>query len=312
MGRIDWEAPHTEEGLQQVLRQLRQCRENGNLVEVGHGLLALSFLVKWVRSDTDSSPFDRSHELAVEAAETFRSTDCKEGLVDALVAASALAAPDERMSYLNEAESLAETLDKNYKAKVLAARARGGALSDKSSSDLHRQALAIFRQTGDQQGLARTLLGLALGDGEAAEKRDYALEAAQICQSLGQQKDASMGLMLAFMNAEEITPLIELESMARDGLSHSLNHPPGAEGFFRTKLAAIAALKGDFAEAEEHRQRDREIREADGLTPQERWEDEVEITKMIISMADKQGHAETADVFREELERLEESRPAGV
>ena len=123
MEQFDWQVPNTEEGLVQVLQQIEKCRQAENMQELGRSLLALSHLVKWVRSDNQTPSFLRSQELAVEAAAVFRSVQDNKGLVKALVAASAGVNPKTSAEYLSESEKLAEEIsDPEYRAMVLGAR----------------------------------------------------------------------------------------------------------------------------------------------------------------------------------------------
>jgi tetratricopeptide (TPR) repeat protein len=312
MGQVDWDMPRTEEGLQEALRQLETCRAAGDDIEVGKGLLALSYLVKWVRSDTLESPFVRSHELAIEALEAFRRADNVAGQVRALIAATAMTDPQTRESLLAEAEELARrTGDDNDPARVLAARARSLALTDrKRAAEMHRQTLEIFRRTGNERGQAQALFSLAIGEGTSEEKRDFALEASRLHREQGNPEEAARCAMIAFMNAEEIQPLCDLEALARQGLNDAQSAGDrGQEGHFYSKLALIAADQGRYEEAEKHRRWASELQEADGLTPLERWENEVGMTKTLIAMAKEQGNPSAIAMFKEELKRLKAEKP---
>ena len=43
VSEISWNVPRTEDGLQQVLNQLAECRAVGDLEQIGNGLLELSY-----------------------------------------------------------------------------------------------------------------------------------------------------------------------------------------------------------------------------------------------------------------------------
>jgi len=313
MAQADWNVPRTEEGLQQVLRRLEECRANGDQVEVGNGLLKLSYLVKWVRSDTAASPCARAHELALQALEVFRGAGDREGLVRALVAASAMADFRERERLLSEAEALAEGIgDENSVAMVLAAKARALGLSDRGqATELHRRALAIFKRTENQRGQAQCLFSLSIREGTSYEKYDFAIEGARLYAGLGDHAEASRCIMMALVNAEEIRPLSELGDLAQEGLQYALNAGDRTqEGSFYRKLALIADANEQQEEADKYRRWATDIEESDGRTPHERWEDNLDMAKMMIAMAKTQGHKDAAKAFREELKRLKASEPA--
>lgn len=309
---MDWNTPRTEEGLQRVLRQLEACQAGDDKIELGNGLLALAFLVKWVRSDTAQSPFVRSHELSLEAVEAFRQAGDERGQVRALVSASAMADPKTKEEMLGEAERLADSVSEEYYvALVLITRARSSALSDEErSSGLFWKALEIYRRTDNRHGQAQCLFSLSLGVGTSAEKRDYALEAARLNRELGNFDEASRCVSIALMNAEEIAPLVDLEDLVQEGLQDALNAGDRSqEGYLYGKLAMIEAARGHEEEADKYRRWAAEIEDADGLTPLERWKNNIEMTKMMIAMAKTQGHQEAAKGFREELKRLKLDKP---
>ncbi|HLO97568.1 MAG TPA: hypothetical protein VK171_03135 [Fimbriimonas sp.] len=312
MSQADWEVEQTEAGLQQVLQKLQECRAAGDLVETGYGLLALSYLVKWVRSDTNSPPFVRSQELALEALKTFRQTSDKIGLLNSLIVASAMTDPTTRETYLTEAESIALELgDENKLAAVIAARARGLALSDrKAAAVLHHRALEIYRRTGNTTHQAQCLFALSITDDSAEERHDYALEAAQLFRSVKDPAMAAKCVQLALMNAREFTPLGDLEDLAKQGLQDAL--AAGERGFPWTmyrQLSAIAAAKGNLEEMHQYRQLADEAEAMDGLTPFERWQLDVELTKQMIKTAKDQGDTEMVTEFKKMLKELKSDRP---
>lgn len=302
-----WDVSRTEEGLQRVLHQIEECRASGDEVDLGNGLLALSYLVKWVRSDTDAAPFPRSHQLSLEALEVFRRGGHLNGQVRALVNASAMSGPFGSSDLLDEAESLAnQSGDEGAIASVLAARARIVALTDPDkANELHLKVLEAYRKSGNRAGQARTLFSLAITDGSSANKRDRALEAAQIYRDLGDSEEASRCMSIAFMNAEELMPLSELEDMANQGLNDAQKTPsPSLEATWYTMLARVAVAKGQPDEANKFLRWAKQIDQADGLTDRERWENEVESLKSFINLAKAQGNRELAKGFQDQLKEL--------
>ncbi len=313
MPESKWDVPRTEEGLQQVLRQIEECRANGDEVDLGYGLLALSHLVAWVRSDTDASPFERAHELNHQALEVFQRVHHPKGQLRALLGATSLADPATHAEMLAEAEKIAETTgDEDDLASVLSAKARRLALTDRNSAaELHREVLDTYRRTGNLRGQARSLFALAITEESPPErKRDMALEAAQIYRDFDDPDEASRCMTVAFMNAQGITPIGELEGMAKQGLDDAQKgESRSQEGHWYSKLALIAIANGKEEEAEKYRRWAKDIEDSDGLTPLERWESDVEMTKAMISMAQVQGSPETVKAFREELKRLKANKP---
>jgi tetratricopeptide (TPR) repeat protein len=296
-----------------VLLQLTECQAAGDLIETGNGMLALAFLVNWVRSDTAQPPFARSHELAMQALDVFRRADDAQGQIKALVAASAMADPATTEAMLAEADALAETLgDENLVAMILAARARRLSLKDRErGTELHRRAFEIYRRTGNERGQARSLFSLSIGEGEPAEKRDYALEAARLYRGFGDRGEASRCVTIALMMAGKIQPLTDLECLIREGLEDAIAADDRKQtACFYEKLAAIAFAKGQIEAAEEYRGWSTDLDHADGLTPLERWEQEVEIVEMMLETARVQGNDQTAMLFQAELERLKASKPS--
>ncbi len=313
MSQDPWDVTRTEEGLQSVLRKLAECRSAQDEVGIGNGLMALAYLVMWVRSDTVEPPIAGPLELSLEALEAFRRAQNVPGQVRALVRASASLDPESRERMMSEAEHLANgTGDEDLVAMVIAGRARALAMTNsEASSSLHQQALEIYRRTGNRGGQARSLFALSVSSGSAADKRDYALEAATINRELGESAEAARCVALALMNAEELAPLSELEELAQAGLQDCLDAGDRSqEGHFYTKLGLIAAAKGQIDEAQKFRRWASDIENSDGLTPRERWENNVEMTKMMISMAKVQGAHEAVKTFREELKRLRSEKPS--
>lgn len=312
MSEYVWDAPRTEEGFQKILLQLQRCRAEGNDVEIGNGLLALSYLVKWVRSDTEASPFVRAHELSLEALEIFRRAENANGQIRALINATVMADPKTREEMLAEAENLAErTGDENIVASVLAAKARKLGLSDRPQAEvLQQRVLAIYRRTGNKAGQANSLFSLSILEGTSEQKRDYALEAASLYREMGDYGQAARTMSIALMNATEIQPLVELEDLVRQGLQNALDSGEHClEERFYNDLAFISAAKGQVEEAAKYRRWAQDIQDSDGLTPLERWKEDIEMTKMIISMSKVSGSKDAVDTFKMELKRLKASKP---
>jgi tellurite resistance protein len=291
---------------------LEEARTAADDVEIGNGLLALSFGVKWVRSDTAQPPLVRSQELALEALETFRRTTDTKGIVRSLLAACPMADPRARESMMTEAATLVESIaDENYRAMVLVAGARSLAMADRvQASDMQRQALEIYKRTGNQKGQAQCLFSLAIVSGTDTDSRDSALEAARLFRVIGDTAEAARSMTLALMNAQRIQPLSELEDLAQQGLQDALAAGNRTmERSFYTKLALIAASNGQIEQADKYRRWATDLEEADGRTPLERWKDNIEMNKMMISMAKDRGNKELANVFKEELKRLKAAKP---
>jgi len=312
VAKADWDVPRTEAGLQEVLDRIEQCRRDSDDRELGNGLLALSYLVKWVRSDTAEAPFARSYELAIEALDAFRRCGDVAGQARALVGASPFVERAAGEQMLSEAERLVgEAADENCVAMVMAARARNLAMTDHDqSAALHRRALEIYRRTENRRGQAGCLFSLAITGGFLEEKRDAAIEAAKLYRAIGDHGEAARAMTLALMQAEELEPLARLEPLAKEGLDDALAAGDrGQEGHFYTKLSLIATARGDAEQAAKYGDWAKSLEESDGRTPLERWRDEVAMTKEMISMARTQGDQDAVKAFSEELKRLKGTRP---
>ncbi|MBI1331642.1 MAG: hypothetical protein GC165_02060 [Armatimonadetes bacterium] len=308
----DWDLPQTEEGLQECLRRIEQYRRDENLTELGNGLLALAFLVKWVRSDTHLPPFPRAHQLALEAYDVFVRADDERGQVRALISASPFSPPATRQQMLEEADAIATRIgDERLSARVLAARARSTSMSNRpGAKEMNIKALEVFRRLGDWHDLATTLFSLSISDGTAEEKRDFALEAANLYRDHGMPADAARCVDIALMNAEEIEPLASLEPLVRQGLEDAKAADKAFQiRSFYDKLALIAAEKGRPDEANQYRQLAKELQNVDGQTPLERWESDVEMTKMLLATFKAEGNKEAEREFRKALKELKAAKP---
>lgn len=221
-----WEVPKTEEGLQQLLKGIKKARKTGNDLELGYGSLALSHLVKWVRSDNDTPIFERSYELAHQAYEAFLRSGNKSGQVRALIAGTANFIDNKTKSdLLNQAEEIAnETGDETLIADVLAARGRAHDLySLDECSQFNRRALNVYRRTGNPVGNAKTLFSLALTSKSDAEKFECAIQAAQFCRLNGDPDRAAGMVSLGLRNAPKTVPSETRYELAIQGLRDGLD-----------------------------------------------------------------------------------------
>ncbi len=312
MSSLDWNLPRTEDGLQECLDRIRALRVSDEQIELGNGLLALSFLVKWVRSDTDTPPFQRSYELAMEALSVFRQANDDRGQIRALLGASPFTSSITRDQMLAEAETIAKRLDdERLFALVLAARARSMAMKDEEAAKkLHLETLAIFRRVGSWSDRAQCLISLSIVSGKADEKRDYAIEAAHLYRINEDYDEASRCMSIALMNAKEVTPLIELEALVELGLEDSQRaHNAPQMSHFYDQLALIAAARGQSELAKERHRLAKELEDVDGRSPLERWKEDIEMTKLMIDMCKAQGHQEAEKLFKDELKRLKADKP---
>jgi hypothetical protein len=312
MGKSDWTVPKTEDGLQEVLRRIESSRQAGDDVETGLGLLSLSHLVKWVRSDTDANPMERSRELALEALELFRRIHHKAGQIRALVAALPFSSPLEREEMLEQADALAEGVDdKNCLAMVLAARSRMIALSDfPRAVVLQRQALEIYRALGNLQGQARCLFSLSIYVDVAEEKRDAALESARLSRQLGDPADASRAVTIALMSATSLQPLESMEPIVRQGLQDAIAaQDSGQQAWFYSKLAQIATIQNDPERATFFQALSAKHSNPDGMTPLEKWQFDVGMLTALLEMTTRQESPKAQEMFRTSLEQLKANKP---
>ncbi|GMV88466.1 MAG: hypothetical protein AMXMBFR81_13970 [Chthonomonas sp.] len=304
-----WRAPLTEEGMQEVLRRLEECRREGDDLETGYGLLELSHMVKWVRSDTDAEPFVRSSELAREAEAVFRRIGHKPGLVRALIAALPFAPSYKKSPMLREAEAIAEECgSEELRAKVLEAKGRTIALADRdSATDCYKQAKAIYSTLGDKMGVASCLFGLAIADATPEAKRDWALDGAEVYAELGDDRHVSMCFTIALMHAEECQPLEELEPLALRALEadQRFGDPERVAAQYR-KLAQVATARGETEKAKEY---ERLAAILDDVTPHEAWQRQVEALGGVAMIATMTGNQEFAAEFAAAMTELLEQEP---
>lgn len=302
-----WNVPQTEEGLQTVLALLEDCRAAGDDLAVGKGLLRLAHLVKWVRSDNDEAPFDRSRTLALEALEIFRRLDDARGRVLALHAAAPFVPPDERARMLAEADRLAmASNDGVLVARSLWAQARALGLSDPETAErLNREALTIFLRNGEKAAAAGCLFGLAIRGDSHKAKYEAALESARLYREAGLPGDAARSMTIALMGGENFLSHTELEPSVRQGLADAQSDGNRLlESGFYARLAKLADEKGDAPGAARYRRWAEETKEADGLTPRQRRRLEIQNTRLMIASMRSQGNAQVERIFRKSLRRL--------
>lgn len=307
-----WEAPRTEVGLQTVLKRIEECRRTNNEVELGNGLLALSHLVKWVRSDTDQDPFVRAHELAIEALAVFRRVADKHGQVRALVSAAALADPQTRAKFLHEAAALAEELgDERSSASVLAARARSLEASREERVKFAERALEIYRRLGEEPHQAQCLMTIAINADDTEERRDAAIEAAQLSRHRD-PAEACRSLQTALTLGGAVMTLEERNAVAQEALKCALEAGVRSlETICCRRLANISAELGDADAAARYTRWQQEIEASDGLTPLERWTDDIASLKMLIALCKSQGNREMLAQLKADLRRLRAHKPTG-
>lgn len=313
METYDWKVAQDEDGLNQVCEQLTHCRAEHNDLELGRGLLALSFLVKWVRSDTETPPFVRSRELALEALDVFRRIGAQEEILHAALASLPFSPPAQTEQLLAEAQEIAEKLpDETFRGLVWAAKARTIALRDPDEAeDLNDRAIAIFRRTGNKANLAQSLFSRSIAGESDANKRDAAIEAAQLYRKLGDFSQACRCTQMAILNSALSHSLLDIEPLIRQGLEDA--YATGEhrnEGYYYGKLAEIAESKGDTEEAAKYRRWRQDIEESDGRTPLERWQDQFDCVELMLMKARIDGDKDTAKQLRKQLKDLKATKPA--
>jgi hypothetical protein len=312
MTKPDWNLPETEEGIRRAQEQIEQCRREENYAELGNGLLALGFLVMWVHSDNELSPPMRRQQLALMALDAFRLAGDLKGQVRALIDAIPLADRESKIRMLDEADALATAHgDENLIAMSLAARARAPGVVDRQTAEkLHRQALEMFRRTGNRSGQARCLFSLCLGIGHSREKKEQALEGAQLYHEIGNRREAQHCMMLALLNSEEIDPVETQEKLARDGLRMAEEAgSKGKEALFCCRLASILVRAGKIEEAQAFQARTDKADEEAGVSLEERWDNRVSMMKSAVCISKQLGNTEAAKLFRAELKRVKAEKP---
>lgn len=309
-----WNVPQTEPGLQTLLARLEESRAAGDEAAVGHGLLALAWLVKQVRSDNDEPPFVRAGTLAAEAIEVFRRVGDEQGLLAALRAPSVFLGPEETDRHLDEAMAIAERLGNRREiARTLAAKGRALGLRDREgSARFIHQALAEFRALDDRTGQAACLLSLSIQLGKEDEKYRAACDAAILYRETGNLGMAAKCASIAVGNGKSFLTFPEMEPLIRQGLADAIAAVGASvEAIFYGYLAKVAVAKGNEEEASECLRRQKSLQESDGLTPQERRRNDVEMTKTLIAMSRAAGNEEGVALFEAELRRLRRRKRKG-
>src|SRR5207248_2761437 len=156
------------------------------------------------RSDNDDPPFERSQSLALQALEVFRRCGERRGEATALIQTAPMSEPAVADMRLQEAEDIARSLgDRLLIANVIAARGRAMSLRDRvRAMELTLEALAMYRELGNERGIAGCLFGLAIAPGKSSEKRDYAVEAFHRYREAGDTEEAGRALSVSVMNAD--------------------------------------------------------------------------------------------------------------
>jgi hypothetical protein len=307
-----WDIPRTEEGLQTLLRYREEARSTGDQETEARALLELAFLVKWVRSDNDEPPFQRSNTLSLEALEIYRQLGNRKGQISALLSACSFQSPVGTSLMLAEAEKLAKELGEDSElVRVIAARARRTALSDpEEGKRLTAVALEMYTRLGDASGMAGCYFSMTISADGSKQKVAYALEAMRLYREVGHLDQAGKAVTLAVMYTHDPRDLIGLKTEVERALKDAQaagNRSMERMGYGH--LAKIAEAEGDVESAEKFLRWQGDLRDSDGLTPLERWENDVEMTRMLVAMGKRNGNSETVKAFQTELRRLKKEKP---
>ena len=303
MNAESWNVPSTEEGLQLVLSRLAEFHAAGEDREVGWGHLALAHLVKWVRSDNHQPPFERSHDLALQALEIFRAVGDRKGQGRALRAAAPFTDRETSDRMLAEADKIAVELgDQQEIAASLAAQGRAMGLRDRSkAAELAKQALAIYEVLGDVEGQAGCLFSLTIYLKDDRASFDTAMKGAELYRMAGNSKMAARCCAVAHMYGDSVEAS-EMEVVLLRGLADAqAAQATSLEQTLYAQLAKTSAKKGDAEAALRYQRWHDDLESADGLTPRQRAREHREMTKLLVAMAKKAGHNEAARMFEDEL-----------
>lgn len=311
MIEVRWDVPQTEAGLQTLLARLDESRAEGNERAVGYGLLALAWLVKWVRSDNDEPPFVRALTLTNEALAIFRRIGDTRGQLAALQETSIFLSPEEVDRRHDEAMRLTEEIGEEMaRGRTLAARARTmGSRDLKAAVRYGREALAIFLRHDAKKPAAAALLGLAIHLENRQEKYAAALESARLYREVGESLHAGRSAVVAVMYGESFLSWPEMAPVVRQGLADALAGADSvSERILYKHLARVAAAEGNPDEAAGFLDRWRALDESDG-TPRERWQHDVRIVRTLLAASRASGNLQGVQAFRQELRRLRRRRP---
>ena len=305
---MQWTHPKTEEGLLATIRQIEECRHSGAMDELGNGLLAMSFLVKWVGSDNLEPPFERSRTLALEALEVFTSIGHRKGECRALRQSVPNSSPEQQQEFFARATLIAEELgDDAEVARTLAARARATLRSNRAEAEqLLRSALEIFQELGDRIGEASTHFSLVSCVSASEEKYTNGVSAFEAYRQCGVPDDAVKALVLAMHYGSMCEPRPELESLLEQGveLATSIDDHSSMASFY-VHLALLESERGDSdkaqryldlqAESRSAREQANEIDERNSL---------MKTLKKMIDALEIEGDQAGAAEFRQQLELL--------
>jgi hypothetical protein len=291
---------------------LADAREAGDEARLGRLLLDLAYIVKWVRSDNQEPPFERSHTLAIEALGILGRVGDRSGQISALLLAAPFEPKEAAGRMLREADELAGELGTDVEvARVRLAQARSLALMNQDASkQLNHEALELFRRAGHSGGMASCLFALSITNGKTPEKRSYALEAARLHREAGNRDDAGRAVMVALMYSVGQGEIAALEpqimGVLEDAQAAENRH---MEACCYGCLAKIAEANGDLPEAAKYLRWQAELEGSDGLSPHERWKQNLDMTRTLVATAKRMGNLEMVRSFQAELKRLRRKKP---
>jgi tetratricopeptide (TPR) repeat protein len=303
----------TEEDFQAVLAERELFLSQGDELGYANCLLTLSHVVKWVRSDNGEMPFMRARTLALEALPIMRRLADGKGTIWALLQAVPFSPPVEIQAMFEEAMSIAREMgDERERARVLNRMAANLGLSDKEKAlALQLQSLEIYERLGNVGGQATCLFSLAVLEKDDGIAYEYAKRSAELSRSSGSFDEAARATSLALMYWPDGGDLSEKRALAENGLKDAQEAGKRSlEGGYYRHLAEISAQQGNFDEAEQFRRWEKDIEEADGLTPDERKQNELDFTKQMAKLAKSMGNKGAASMFGSRARELKKSKTA--